>query len=148
MGKDNAATDSNGRLHLQGMRHTRAWEDAHLPIYGSLLGRDLVLLLTQLYLESRALSLKEIYLSLPYSENAVRQHLQRLKRGAWVRLEGTPDDKRVKAIRLTKKFEHALQGYLKILSRHTPVLSAELAHSAARSTTPAEPFEPSRRAGS
>ncbi len=100
------------------VRQRRGWEDANLPILGSLLGLDVVLLLTQLHLESRTFSLKEIYLSLPYSENAIRLHLQKLERGGWVKREKVGGDRRFRAIRPTWKFERAIDSYARLLVGH------------------------------
>jgi hypothetical protein len=105
--------------HVFHTRHRRGWEDAHLPILGSLLGLDLILLLTQLHIESRSFSLKEIYLSLPYSENAIRLHLQKLERQGWIAMDSPGGDRRFKAIRLCRKFEQAIAQYARVLLSDT-----------------------------
>jgi biotin operon repressor len=96
------------------VRYRRIWEDAHLPIFASLLGYDVVLLLAQLYLQARTVSLKEIYLSLPYSENAVRFHIQKLQRCGWIELKSAAD-RRFRNVQPTAKFQEALHEYLELL---------------------------------
>jgi hypothetical protein len=96
---------------LASMRTLRAWEDAHLPIYGSLLGRDLIFLLAQLELEQRRFTLKEIYYSLPYSENAIRLHLKRLIRDGWITPGGVGADRRFRCVVLSEKLKRALETY-------------------------------------
>lgn len=96
------------------IRYRRIWEDAHLPVFASLLGYDVVLLLAQLYLQARTVSLKEIYLSLPYSENAIRLYMQKLQRSGWIELVSAAD-RRFRNVQPTAKFHEALQEYLELL---------------------------------
>jgi predicted ArsR family transcriptional regulator len=79
-----------------------------------LLGYDLALLLAQLCLQARTVSLKEIYLSLPYSENAVRFHMQKLQRSGWIELRCAAD-RRFRNVQLTPKFQEALEAYFDVL---------------------------------
>jgi len=97
------------------IRRWRQWEDANLPVYATQLGRDFMLLLAQLRLEGRAFSLKEIYLSLPYSENGIRQHLQKLERAGWLQLSSPEGDKRFKSIIPHMKLDQALTKYVEML---------------------------------
>jgi hypothetical protein len=96
------------------IRYRRIWEDAHLPVFASLLGYDVVLLLAQLYLQARTVSLKEIYLSLPYSENAIRFYMQKLQRSGWIELTSAAD-RRFRNVQPTAKFHEALQEYFELL---------------------------------
>ena len=99
-------------LHMQRLSSIRKWEDAHLPIYGSLLGRDLVLLLAQYHLEARRFTLKEVYYSLPYSENAVRRHLKRLLADGWISLGPPGPDRRFRFVIPSEKLQRAVERYL------------------------------------
>jgi DNA-binding MarR family transcriptional regulator len=99
---------------LAAMRTLREWEDAYLPIYGSLLGRDLIFVLAQFELEQRRFTLKELYCSLPYSENAIRMHLKRLLRDGWIALGCSGADRRVRCVVPTGKLERALLEYMAI----------------------------------
>jgi DNA-binding MarR family transcriptional regulator len=98
--------------HIHQLSLIRRWEDAHLPIYGSLLGRDLVLLLAQYHLEARRFTLKEIYFSLPYSENAVRRHLKRLLQDGWLSLGPPGPDRRFRFVIPSEKMTRAFESYL------------------------------------
>lgn len=97
---------------LQRLASIRRWEDAHLPIYGSLLGHDLVLLLAQLYVKRRHFMLKEVYCSLPYSENAIRLHLKRLLREGWLVHDQLGQDRRFRFVTPSARLLEALECYL------------------------------------
>jgi len=118
------------------IRKLRAWEDAHLPIYRSLLGRDLMLVIASLHLHKRELSLKEIYLDLPYSENAIRLHLRRLANEDWIALPRRTGDKRLRQIKLRPNLVTALEGYFQVLTREeaTDGIKAHLPVKVARIT--------------
>jgi hypothetical protein len=96
---------------FQDLTEIRRWEDEHLPIYGSLLGRDLILLLARYHLEGRRFTLKEVYLSLPYSENAIRRHLKRLLQEGWISLGPPGPDKRFRFVIASGRLKQALDSY-------------------------------------
>lgn len=76
----------------------RAWQDANMPIYGSLIGFDLILFLSRSRYAASPYSLKDVFHSLKYSEGALRIFIRRLERDGWVRLETWPGDRRNKKI--------------------------------------------------
>ena len=61
---------------------------------------------------TRPALLKDLYLSLPYSEKGLRIHLRRLEMGAWVRFESMESDSRVRVLHLTEKYWPMLAVYL------------------------------------
>ena len=108
---------------IESMRELREWQDRNLPLYASLLGLDLVRLLVQHHLHERRFTLKDIDLSLPYSQNAVRQHLQRLTRDRWITVESQATDRRYRSVVLSPRLKRVLDRYLQILcEEQQPIL--------------------------
>lgn len=97
------------------IRRIRQWQIANLPIYGTLLGLDVVQLILQRHLERAAFQLKDIYLTLPYSPNAIRMHLQRLAHDRWIILQSWDHDRRARRLFLTPKMRRALNEYLQMV---------------------------------
>lgn len=114
----NAARNPTGMDCLTAVttrRKCREWENLNLPIFGTLLGSDLILLLTQFYAEGKKPTLKELYLSLPYSENAIRLQLQKLERGGWLAFEYAQHDRRFRGIILEPKLKAVFAQYVEKL---------------------------------
>lgn len=96
-----------------GIRH---WQDANMPIYGSFIGLDLVLLLSRSRHNSAPYSLKDIFHSLRYSEGALRIFIRRLEKDGWIKLETWPGDRRNKKIIVNDKLFGIVDSYLSLLS--------------------------------
>ena len=65
----------------------RQWERCNLPIDGSQLGFELFMALGPVWVEGlheRSHFLKQLYLTLPYSEKGVHLHLRRLELSGWL----------------------------------------------------------------
>ena len=81
------------------------------------------MLLVQHHLHERRFTLKDIDLSLPYSQNAVRQHLQRLTRDRWITVESQATDRRYRSVVLSPRLKRVLDRYLQILcEEQQPIL--------------------------
>jgi len=93
----------------------RAWERAHLPIGNSQLAYEVFLRLALYGSDRQALrsvNLKQIYLSLGYSEFGIRVHLRRLERDGWIQVIDGDGDRRGRQVLLTGKFEELLDRYM------------------------------------
>ena len=90
----------------------RAWQKANLPIYGSLIGLDLVLFLARSHYQLSPYSLKDVFHSLKYSEGALRIFIRRLERDGWIRLETSPGDRRNKKIVIDPRLIALVNEYI------------------------------------
>lgn len=94
----------------------RRWQDANMPIYGSFIGLDLVLFLSRSRHNAAPYSLKDVFLSLRYSEGALRIFIRRLEKDGWIKLETWPGDRRNKKIIVHDRLIAVVDVYLSLLS--------------------------------
>src|SRR4051794_8021709 len=82
----------------------RAWENANLPIAGTILGYDVVVLLAKSIETGGKVPSSTLYGELKYSEAALRLHIQRLQREGFVLRSRDGEDGRNRSIVLTDTF--------------------------------------------
>lgn len=102
---------------IDGHMGLRQWQDANLPIYGSFIGLDLVLLLSRSRYQNSPYSLKDVFHSLRFSEGALRIFIRRLEKDGWIRLETWPGDRRNKKIIVEEALILAVEEYFQRLSK-------------------------------
>lgn len=75
----------------------RSWERQHMPMAGSLVAGDIVLLALARD-DGNAARVKDFHLSLHYSEDRVSQVLKQLVREGWLTMERDEADKRMRKV--------------------------------------------------
>lgn len=101
----------------------RQWERHHLPIESSLIGFELFLRLAHLSASGcvgQTALLKQLYLTLPYSEKGVRLHLRRLEAAGWIRTQRATKDSRGARVELSDMAWRLLSDYVQEWRRHWP----------------------------
>jgi DNA-binding MarR family transcriptional regulator len=92
----------------------RAWENANLPIAGTILGYDVVVLLARSIETGGRVPSSTLYGELNYSEAALRLHIQRLQREGFVLRSRDGEDGRNRSIVLTDSFRAIWASYTEI----------------------------------
>jgi DNA-binding MarR family transcriptional regulator len=82
-----------------------------LPIENSLIAYDIILLLSIHNYAKGHITIKQLFLSLPYSSTAIRYHYQRFINDGWVENYLDPKDKRIKFVRPTQRLIDAVNAY-------------------------------------
>ncbi len=93
----------------------RTWCKENLPFDESVVAYDLLILLAIKFAKNERVSVKQIFVLLPHSYTAVRQHYMRLIKDGWIECVGDGEDKRIKYIVPTKKFTDTINQYAKLL---------------------------------
>lgn len=97
----------------------RSWERQHMPMAGSIIAGDIVLLALARD-DGDAARVKDFHLSLHYSEDRVSQVLKELVREGWLTMERDEDDRRMRKVhasdRLVLLFGEYQRFLIKILS--------------------------------
>ena len=98
----------------------RSWCKENLPVEESVVAYDLIMLLAIKFAKQEPINVKQIYILLPHSYTAVRQHYIRLKNDGWIESTGDEKDARVKYITPTSKFTELINSYAKFLTSNVP----------------------------
>lgn len=94
----------------------RAWEKEKLPsIEQSVLAFDIFLTISYYTLLGEPLSLKQLFLSVDFSEAGVRIHLRRLLRDNWCVLVSAKHDRRLRYVVAQPKMLYGLADYIEKL---------------------------------
>lgn len=96
-------------------QRVRQWCKENLPFEESVVAYDLVMLLAIKFARDERVSVKQIFVLLPHSYTAIRQHYMRLINDGWIECIRHKEDKRIKYITPTKKFNDAIEQYANIL---------------------------------
>ena len=93
------------------LRRIRSWEQKNLPTYGTDAGYALLLELASL--EAGAdVTLKSLYLSMPYAESTIRLLFRNLEEDGWIELPKDLLDRRFKSFIPTEKFHKKVDEWL------------------------------------
>ena len=106
---------------LQSILSLRAWEDKHLPLKQSALAYDLLILVVHNELSGTPISLKQLFVTLKYSEAGIRKQLRRLLKEEWIKLQGIKDDKRVRVVIAQPKLLDAMTSYVSVFELITRI---------------------------
>ncbi len=90
-------------------------EQKLFPIEKSKIVFDLLTITTHFYLANKPLSIKQIFLSLDYSENGIRKQLRRLIAQKWLKVNRSSNDKRIYYIIPTAKLLSSFKKYTSVL---------------------------------
>ena len=97
--------------HLQELATLRNWQKNNLSAIGSFAAYDLMLQLAIAFAKNEPITVKQIFIS-SHSYTAIRMHYKQFLKEDLIYLLNDPNDKRVKYIRPTIKFEALIDGYL------------------------------------
>lgn len=87
----------DGRKLARRLLLLRSWERQHMPMAGSIIAGDIVLLALARD-DGDAARVKDFHLSLHYSEDRVSQVLKELVRDGWLTMERDEDDRRMRKV--------------------------------------------------
>lgn len=110
--------DENAQQALTKIRAVGSWSKKNLPLYESAIANDLVIFLAIEFTSNRALAVKRLFTSLPYSYTAIRQHYKKLFEDGWVRHVVDEKDRRIRYIKPTDKFTKVIADFVQVIS-HT-----------------------------
>lgn len=87
----------------------RSWERRNLPLANSLMAAEILYFVTA-KAGSEPVRVKDLHLTLGYSEARVRQILHALSDGGWIAIERHGDDARMRSLRHTERTALALMS--------------------------------------
>lgn len=99
---------------LKQVSQLKKWIYTNLPVEGSFVAFDILLLLAQP--DMHRITVKEFFSSLPHSYTAVRQRYLRLIDDGWLIHSNHDSDKRVKYVSVTEKYEVLMKEYARKIS--------------------------------
>lgn len=123
---------------IRRVRLFREWERTNLPVYGSLAGYELFLILASSPYSDK-MSLKEVYLSMRCAESTTRLLFRNLESDGWIVLPRDPTDNRFKEFQLTEKFRSTTSQWLELFVSSVHVQDCLSEFSSNNSVTPQFP---------
>lgn len=109
----------------------RSWERQNMPMAGSIIAGDIVLLALARE-DGNAARVKDFHLSLHYSEDRVSQVLKELVRDGWLTMERDVSDRRMRKVHASDRLRMLFDEYRRFLLE----MLSDLSHSdALRSNT-------------
>jgi hypothetical protein len=95
----------------------RRWEMENLPCNGSHLGFEIfmILILEVASTNHHGVMLKNLYLSLPFSEKGLRLHIRRLESNGWINIKKSDQDFRSSRVELTPRSWGLLDRYFDLI---------------------------------
>ncbi|PUE60167.1 hypothetical protein B9Z44_11665 [Limnohabitans curvus] len=96
---------------ISNLRRIRSWEQKNLPTYGTDAGYALLLELASLE-DGSDITLKGLYLSVPYAESTIRLLFRNLEEDGWIELPKDHVDRRFKSFVATEKFHRKVDEWL------------------------------------
>lgn len=105
---------------LENLREIRQWRKECFGAYESAAAYDLIIFLAIQFARGEAITIKQIFASIPHSYTAVRQHYKQLTKDELIthRLDGS--DARIKYAEPTDKFLALVETYLSKVSSKFP----------------------------
>jgi len=96
---------------INSLKRIRLWEQKNLPTYGTDAGYALLLELASLE-DGSDITLKSLYLSVPYAESTIRLLFRNLEEDGWIELPKDQIDRRFKSFVATEKFHKKVDEWL------------------------------------
>ena len=84
-----------------------------LPLNGSLIAYDLILLAMNIHFQGKKITVKNALFELPHSQTGVRAQYTRLKNEGWLQVQPSDEDARIRHLLPTNKLIHT---YMSLLS--------------------------------
>ena len=103
---------ANSKLVARLQKHRQAVEGGDFPIYDSLIGYSLFLLLCHYELRGITPRLKDIYLELERSQGGVRRLVKALMADGWITITKAEGDQRSRYVCATPKLKHAVAKFV------------------------------------
>lgn len=105
---------------LENLQEIRKWRKDCFGAYESAAAYDLIIFLAIQFAKGEAITIKQIFASMPHSYTAVRQHYKKLSKDELItyRLDGS--DARIKYVEPTEKFISLVETYLSKISSKFP----------------------------
>lgn len=100
---------------INNLKRIRSWEQKNLPTYGTDAGYALLLELASLE-NGSDITLKSLYLSIPYAESTIRLLFRNLEEDGWIELPKAPLDRRFKSFVPTEKFHRKVDEWLDLVA--------------------------------
>lgn len=102
---------------INNLRRIRSWEQKNLPTYGTDAGYALLLELASLE-DGTDVTLKGLYLSIPYAESTIRLLFRNLESDGWIELPKGHVDQRFRSFVPTEKFHRKVDEWLDQVANH------------------------------
>ncbi len=106
-------------LQIAGLMQVRAWQEKNLPIEFSLLAYDLLVCACFHTLSGSPLNYKQIFLSLPYSKNGIRNQLNKFIADGWLEIRLKDTDARVRYVVALPKLLTLMDHYVAVREIHS-----------------------------
>lgn len=106
-------------LQIAGLMQVRAWQEKNLPIEFSLLAYDLLICACFHTLSGSPLNYKQIFLSLPYSKNGIRNQLNKFIADGWLEIRLKDTDARVRYVVALPKLLTLMDHYVAVREIHS-----------------------------
>ena len=110
---------------LTAFQSRRHWVESRLPIRGSLIALDILILVAMHTLSGVQLNNKQLRASLPYSEMGIRKQLQRLIAERWLRVEPCAIDKRIRNLVAEAPLIAIMREFAEVLKSDAPPYKTE-----------------------
>ena len=98
---------------LQGRRR---FVNGEMPIYDSIIGVSIFLLLCEFEVLGQAARLKDIYLEIGRSQGGIRRILRKLSADGWIEISRSDGDQRNRHVTPTPKLRRKFTDYLQTLN--------------------------------
>jgi DNA-binding MarR family transcriptional regulator len=98
-------------FRINKLKRIRVWEKSNLPTYGTDAGYALLLELASLE-DGSDITLKGLYLSIPYAESTIRLLFRNLEEDGWIELPKDRVDQRFRSFVPTEKFNKKVDEWL------------------------------------
>ena len=112
-------TKESHLVQIAGLMQVRAWQEKNLPIEFSLLAYDLLICACFHTVSGSPLNYKQIFLTLPYSKNGIRNQLNKFIAEGWLEIRHKDADARVRYVVALPKLLDVLNDYLAVRRIHS-----------------------------
>ena len=106
--------EGNRKLLTRLQKQRSALNGDDFPIYQSLIGYSLFLLLCHYELRGETARLKDVYVELERSQGGVRRLVKSLLDDGWIELHPDGDDRRSRQVKPTAKMQRAIGRFVEL----------------------------------